>query len=744
MQTKYLSEQERRVGRHHFVLYECWNGVSIGLLGDTFVNILAVRFMAGNLALGYISSALYITSLVIPFVVRFLKGHNIRNLIAITWYLRGFVCLGHLLLLFLKGDAAIFVLLLVYTLYAAFRAVGMVMYDAISKSITTLNNRGAFYARANIAYNGLTLGTKLVAVLVMYFSTLDPILTIVIMQMIGVVGNTIASYEVSRVPCRINFEYSAATSFKETLKMTFKDKRVSSCVMLRWIQLSIIVVMGMNVSFMSRILSLDDSFVILFTVQAMLAYVLSGLVSGVLSDKIGSKPLVIIGSAFFMILSALWFIMPPSVGPVPFFVVGFFSSFSMQLVYLLSTKLTADVIPENNSAMFTVLVNIGMAIFALAAGFFAGGIVNLGYSLNLNNVPYVLNNYSLCFLSATVLSSIVLIIAIRMEEEGATSVGTLFSKHGLMAISTIKHLEASRDPLRHRRLIMDLSENNALIAEEEIKSKLKSPYSRDARDIINTLTLKPSAVFTNDIIDIAINDDSYIQMDAITALKSYTSSKSAEEALLMIMRQSKWSSARSEAACSLSYFPDSSRFLSEVEENIHKVQHIDNVLSYLVALNNMDKEKKLFTHIFDVVVLKKSKVFRATVYSYMDILISDETPRLGRIYERGYLGEKIYETLSSFLEDLRSVEIIDSLVDDIVEAYKSGDVNEEIRLCMEIVNRATFSTLPEDIKTRLFSLKTGLESVKNIDKESLEETDMVALLYFSCLLVCPGTFIFPY
>lgn len=744
MQTKYLSEQERRTGRHHFVLYECWNGVSIGLLGDTFVNILAVRFMAGNFALGYISSALYITALVVPFVVPFLKGHNIRSLISTTWYIRGFVCLGHILLLFLKGNAAIFVLLLVYTLYAVFRAVGMVMYDAISKSITTVGNRGAFYARANIAYNIITLITKLAAVCVMYFSPLPPVLTIVIMQMIGVVGNTIASYEVSKVPCRINFEYSSNTSFVETFKSTFKNKNASSRVMLRWLQLAVLVMMGMNVSFMSKILALGDSFVVLFTVQAMLAYVISGLVSGVLSDKIGSKPLIIIGSSFFIILSFLWFIMPPSAGPLPFFIVGFFSSFSMQLVYLLSCKLSADVIPEEGSAMFTVLVNIGMAVFALASGLIAGGVVNLGYLLNLNAVPFVLNNYSLCFLSATILSCFVLVLAIRMKEVGAQSAGTLFSRHGLMAISTMKHLEVSRDPLQHRRLIMDLSENNALIAEEEIRSKLKSPYSRDAKYIINTLTLKPGKAFADDLIDIAVNDDSYIQMDAITALKSYTSSKSAEEALLMIMRTSKWSSARSEAACSLSYFPDSGRFLSEVEENVHKAQHIDNVLGYLVALNNMDKDKKLFSHMFDYIQLKKSTEFRATVYAYMDTLISDETPRLARIFERVYLGEKIYETLWSFLEDLRSVEVIDSHIEKIVNAYKNNNKEEQIRLCMQIVSGASFDELPYDIQNRLRALKDGLESIMNIDINLIEETDMVALIYFSSLLVCPGTFIFPY
>ena len=158
----------------------------------------------------------------------------------------------------------------------------------------------------------------------------------------------------------------------------------------------------------------------------------------------------------------------------------------------------------------------------------------------------------------------------------------------------------------------------------------------------------------------------------------------------------------------------------------------------------MDKGKNLFAHIFDYIHLKKSTQFRATVYAYMDTLISDETPRLARIFERVYLGEKIYETLWSFLEDLRSVEVIDSNIEDIVNAYKNDNRDEQIRLCMQIINNASFNELPSDIKESLIALKNGLERINEIDKNLIDDIDMVALIYFSALLVCPGTFIFPY
>lgn len=742
MQTKYLSEKERHIGRHHFALYEIWNGVSIGLLGDTLVYVLAVFFNANAFELGYISSALYITALVVPFLVPLLIGKNINRILTVSWYLRGFVCFGHLLLLFTSGHIAVVVLLVVYSLYAALRAVGMTMYDAVSKSITTIRNRGAFYAKANICYNFSTLITKLFAVVVMRFSPLSSLYTIVILQMIGIVGNTIASFEVSRVPCRIDFDYSKDNSLKEGIRIIFKDKEICKRVFIRFLQVTIIVMMGMNVPFMSTKLMLSDSSVVLFTVEAMLAYVLSGVVVQSLSDKMGSKPLLISSSFLFILASLCWTFFPLSFGALAFFVVGFFTSFSMQLVYLLSTKMTADVIPEKGAGSFTVVVNVGMAVFSLIGALLSGFMVNLGNNTALGSIPYVINDYSICFFTCSVLSVGVLFISLFMKEKGAQDTKTLFSREGLQAVSTISRLENSVDPLRRRRLVMDLSENTALIAKDEIRAKLHSPYSRDARDIIKTLTLKRDDYFVKDLVELAKNDDSYVQTDAILALSCYIDSPYAMDALVYIMKNSHWSSARSLSSRSLSYFKDSEKYLPFVEEAFSKSLHIDVVVDYLVALYNMDDDKKICTTIFDYIGSEKSVYFRSTVYAFFDTLISDETPRLARIYEHINLGIRASDVLANFLEDLKDVYIINEKYNSIIDAFKSDDREKEKSIILEMVKEANEDEFPENIKKSCIALKYGVLKVENISTEKFDNTDMVALIYYACLLSSPLSFLF--
>lgn len=64
--TRYLSDSEKRLGQKYLYTSEIYNGLGFSMLGDTIVYILAVRFGASNLALGYIASAMYIVGIILP------------------------------------------------------------------------------------------------------------------------------------------------------------------------------------------------------------------------------------------------------------------------------------------------------------------------------------------------------------------------------------------------------------------------------------------------------------------------------------------------------------------------------------------------------------------------------------------------------------------------------------------------------------------------------------------------------
>ena len=179
-------------------------------------------------------------------------------------------------------------------------------------------------------------------------------------------------------------------------------------------------------------------------------------------------------------------------------------------------------------------------------------------------------------------------------------------------------------------------------------------------------------------------------------------------------------------------------------ENARKALHIDNVLDYLVALRNMDDEKLIYSEIFRVINDNRSMYFRSTVYAFVDTLISDETPRLARIYEHIRQGIHPSEAFNTFLEDLRGVDVINSSIESIVNAYKSEDMRLEIDISLKIVENANFDNVPKSVKKSLLSLQNGLLKIREIPTQKIDQTDVVALTYFASILVSLGTFIFPY
>ena len=77
MSTKYLNESERFQGQNRANRAEMFNGFGANYLGDTIVFILATYFGASNIILGFVSSGIYITGIVLPIIPRLLKGRDL-------------------------------------------------------------------------------------------------------------------------------------------------------------------------------------------------------------------------------------------------------------------------------------------------------------------------------------------------------------------------------------------------------------------------------------------------------------------------------------------------------------------------------------------------------------------------------------------------------------------------------------------------------------------------------------------
>ena len=553
MQSQYLSEKERVKGRKAMTRFEFFNGISFGMLGDTLVYILAVRFAAPNIALGFIPSLVYITSFIIPLVMPFLVNKNLRSTMYVFWMLRGLIGIGYLALLIpgLSDSVKVIILLAVYGLYAFFRSVAMISYDPIAKSVTTLHNRASFYATLNFAYNFTLLFAKLIASLTTTFN--DTILAIVILQMFGVVGNIISSSYLKKLPCRLTFTYSKETSYREMLSNMVKNAKIRNRVFLKYLYISLSIVMGMSIPFMSKNLHLTDALVIIYTVVMSIAFLTGGAISKSISDNVGAKPLMQI-SGSVAILSILFFIVAPPMNFWPFFIVGFLMNTAIQICVIQAGQLVIGTMPDKGAPTYNTIVNIGMGIVGLLAGLVSGLLVDVGEKIRFARmfkvilIGPVFNDYSFAFIFGLAIAIVGLIYVVILKEKGAKKASQVISLRNLQAVSSLKALENSTDSFYRRRQVMFLGENSSDFSYNEIHRKLNSPYSRDLADILKVIGEKNRLEYLDDVLKIASNDTNYMQIEAIKTLSYFYGDQKVKDCLLNVFRNSAWVSSRSAAA----------------------------------------------------------------------------------------------------------------------------------------------------------------------------------------------------
>ncbi len=742
MTSQYLSEKERFVGRREMLLFEVFNGISFGMLGDTLVYILAVRFCAGNMILGFIPTAVYVTSLIVPFLSKYLEGKNLGRTLYVNWMLRGLICLLYALMLFFDGVARTTILVFTFVMYMLFRAIGIISYDPIAKNLTTIHSRGRFYSTLNYAYNLTMMFAKIAASITTYFY--DSVLAIVILQMIGVLGNTIASAHSKKIPCRLSYSKSSDMKIFPLFRIMMTDGKIRNRVFLKWIYFAVAIVMGMTIPFMSIKVGLSDGLVIVYSVVISLAYIAAGYVSKFLTDATGAKPILKICSFAVIIFTGIFVWSPEGLPVLFYFIIGFFMNFFLQTSVIQSNQLVVSALPNKNAAGFNIAVNLGAGIIAIIAGLISGWLVSYGEKISMLSDFVLLSDYSLCFFFGFLISIFGLVYTFTLREKNAKKAMELMSLKNLQAISELSAIENSMNSFYRRKHIMDLGEMSSSFIYGEVKRKLASPYSREIHDLLQVIGEKKSESYIPDCIRIAENDDNYMQVTAIETLSNFIDSQAAADCLEKIFYNSRWVSAKASAARALSGFSNKLHLLEDVRRLSQNAVHIETCVDCMIAEFFMDDKKRLFLDIFSPWSLERNMYFKQTRYSCYDALLLNKSAlsRLARLYEETnsmnndasnilydeFISRK-REILGIFLDDCRNIDLIDRNYDDIISALISLDGERIIGFSNALLDECNGI---KDVKIEMCC--NGLRKINHVNHARLTETDFIALLYFSVLV----------
>jgi hypothetical protein len=728
VRTKYLSEAEKRVGQTLLYKSEVWNGLGFSMLGDTIVYILAVQFGANNLALGYIASAMYIVGAFLPVMARLFRNKNVVRVQTITWYLRGFVCLLYLPLLWAEGTFAVALLLTVYTLFCCFRLIGVVLYDFTFKTITSSKSRGRVIGNTNVAFQASTMFARFINFIVTSLESLGGVVGLVMLQMFGVVANTVASTHLGKIPCRTNIEYKKGRTIVVIFKEAMADKVSRIRLLVYWTYMAVTVVLGMSIAFLTKEVRLPSNVIFLYTIGVGLSVVFSGSFCKFFSDRLGSRPLII-ASGFALAVSLIGWIIVPLTAPLYwFFLLGFLSNFFLGVVSILIRRLLAGVIPDDEGVGFNSMVNFVIAIIALLSGLTGGALATEGaripHELIIMGIRFG-NSYVLTFFLALALSILGLVFSGSLREKGSLSTRDaaqiMFSLHGLRAFIDIDRLDKATDPIKRKSLLLSLGTNLTGVATGEIRRTLASPFSNDKAEVIRGLFDRPRYSLVDELIHDAFDSDSYTQAESIYALGALFHDEKAERALVYLLEHGTVLS-RSIAAKSLARVTKDSRYLSRVESISELATTISEELNFLVARDIMDKEGRFFEDLFLAAKKGRGASFRQTRYAVIARFLK-LTPSLGELYEQKNLG--VDDFLTGFLEEARDIVDIDQQRDAIASAFE----HREWSRIWAISFAMTRNLSPKE--SRMQHVYKAILDAQVMPRAQTDGDDALAALYFS-------------
>ncbi len=677
--TRFLSQKEKEKGLKAHMAHQRYNGAGFNFIGDTPITLLAIYFGASNIQLGYLSSVLYITGVLLLLVPRLFKGWNLSRLHFWAWLLRGASCLLYTALWFTEGKNAVLLILIAYTLFCSTRIIGVALYQPILQMISSRQNRGEVVARSSINFQLSLTFARLISFGVTSIQRLSGTAGLLILQYVGIFLNTAAAFKARAIPCRETVAYQKGENLGRIFKKAMRDKDLRRAVFLNWINVALIILFGFLVPFLRRGAGVKTNQVFLFTLAMGFSTIMAGYFTKTFADRLGSKPLLW-GSFLALSGCALaWFIVPATAAFPVFMLMGFATSFFLNSGNMLINRIIVRVLPEGDTVGYNSMINFAAAFISILIGT-GGGFLADFQSSGTWPLP---NIYSLTFAAAFFAALTAFLISTGIKEpeslSGREAMEILFSPSKLQTFWQIGKLNKTKDPFTRQTILHHLGKNENPLTTEEIHSIMANPLSVDKGELIKSLFTYPRPELLKDLLREAENPASYHRLKAIFALGAYPGKKT--EKLLATLLDDQDPVVRSNAAKSLSRI-GSAAYQDIITSQADDAQGIWNNMNYLIALHNYDAKGGYLKNVFSPRVLHQPYLYRQTLYS-LYARAQNFHPPLDRIYQHRNLHKG--EGLRDFLDDARDIPGFLESHKDFIHWFSRGEFEPIWKRCVELL-----------------------------------------------------------
>jgi hypothetical protein len=544
-QTHFLSQTERELGFKYYGRHSFWNGLGISFLAPSVVNLLALNFGAGNVEVGYITSAFHFAGLLLLFVPQLLQGKRMSDIFFGAWFARGVVCYLYVIVLFMDDRPAVILIMAIYTLFACFRIVAIPVTAPIQRSLVRPSEEGGMVVRLHTRMSISQLISQVISFLLLSIAMFNGSLGLVILIMIGATANTVASLVIRKIPSRELVEVRKGRNVFKLLTETLRHSVRGRVMVIQWMSLITTILFGFGVAFLRNSVGMPSNMVFLYTIAVAVAAIAASNFLRPFADTIGSKPLLIIANAILLVAALAWAIVAPTAPWVVYYGMAFGTFFFQRIRMMLISRLIVKTLPERDKISYTSMLNFAAGIVAFLVGMIGGVIADFSVAAVAQNTPvlgitHLPHAYSITYLVAAVFCGIGMILTLRLKDSGSLTLretaAVFLSTKNMRAFIDINQLGMSDDPQKRETTLLSLEQNYTPVATTELRNRLRTPLTWERERILRSLFAYPREEALDDIISEARDPHSYNRVDAIFTLGAYPQERS-RQALLEFTRE---------------------------------------------------------------------------------------------------------------------------------------------------------------------------------------------------------------
>ena len=493
-ETKNLTPRQLRAAQRRFTLFSFINMVSWQLLTGNIITLYALRLGADDLTVGVLYSLIPLGQL-LPLLGRVIVRHvgSVRTMAS-------FVAIRNLLMLPImaaplfanagRSDIGVWLIIASVIGFNLARGIAITGNNAIIGAITSDADRGSFLSRQQVVTQFAAIGTGVAMGLLLQDEA--PLVLYSLLFAAGIATGLATASIVSRLPEPPSMARTGG--FAHSVVGALRQRNMRRFSLLLAVH-SFVVSMALPflIVYVKRAHDQSDSVALLLTVIGSFGAVGVALLSGLIIDRVGARPLMSVYTGILSVTMVLVVAAPPLASPLAVWLY-------LGAVFFLAT-FAANGIASAHGVYFFALVppgerlNLGVFNFLVTGIPASLGAMTGGAALNLlasMEIPDPGSLYRIYFGGIVVAYLGISMLTSAVDRLGAASVpdvlGILVSPRDLGEMSLLHRLKASPTAEVEQSLVEHLGQVHARHAVPDMLRTLRSPRFAVRAETLDTLT----------------------------------------------------------------------------------------------------------------------------------------------------------------------------------------------------------------------------------------------------------------